>query len=405
MQANPADVLPAGQVTLYGIDGPIPADKIDYGTASVNVILVDSDGDGVADFVEDGAPYEGDGNRDGTPDRLQNRVASVRSLSDNLYATYSALAPVVLSDVAAVANPAAGSAPGNIQFPLGFFQLNAGGLAAGAATTLTVYLQPGTLANTYYRYGPTPDNAEPHWYPFLFDGVTGAIIHADRIELRLVEGQRGDDNLAAAGLTLGPGGPGLSATPWANPTNMLDVNNSGDITPLDALTLINEINRTGPRDLPLIPASGEFLPPYLDTNADNRLEALDVLIVVNYLNSAATGEGESLGPIESAASLPLRTGGAASSSAAERTSATVPLAPVGRSRMGPHSAPARDPRDRLDTSAWTPLPARAFDGQDGANAGRRRFAEAWSQAADAQNDLECALDEIATDVAGIWDRI
>ena len=219
MQANPADVLPAGQVTLYGIDGPIPSDKVEYGTANITVVRVDGDGDGVADFEEDGAPNAGDANRDGTADRLQNRVASVRSLSGNLYATFSAAAPVVLSDAAAVANPAPGSAPANIQFPLGFFQLNAGGLATAAATTLTVLLQPGVVANTYYRYGPTPDNASPHWYPFMFDGVTGAIIHSDRIEVRLVEGQRGDDNLAGAGLAFGPGGPGLSPTPWMNPRN------------------------------------------------------------------------------------------------------------------------------------------------------------------------------------------
>ena len=138
-------------------------------------------------------------------------------MSGNLYATFAATVPVALSNVAAVANPAPGSSPTNIQFPLGFFQFSAGGLAAGAATTLTVYVQPGTTANTYYRFGPTPDNAVPHWYPFVFDGITGAIIHSDRIEVRLVEGQRGDDNLAAAGISFGPGGPGLSPTPWMNP--------------------------------------------------------------------------------------------------------------------------------------------------------------------------------------------
>ena len=56
LQANPADVLPAGQVTLYGIDGPIPPDKIEYGVANVTIVRVDGDGDGVTDFEEDGAP-------------------------------------------------------------------------------------------------------------------------------------------------------------------------------------------------------------------------------------------------------------------------------------------------------------------------------------------------------------
>ena len=347
-------------MTLYGIDGPIPADKIEYGTANITVIRVDGDGDGVADFEEDGAPNAGDANRDGTADRLQNRVASVRSLSSNLYATFSAAAPVVLSGATAVANPAPGSAPANIQFPLGFFQLNAGGLATAAATTLTVLLQPGVVANTYYRYGPTPDNALPHWYPFMFDGVTGAIIHSDRIELRLVEGQRGDDNLAGAGIAFGPGGPGLSPTPWVNPRNALDADNSGDVAALDALILINEINRTGPRDLPLVPATGEFLPPYLDTNGDNRLEAADVLNIVNFLNNTAAGEGEAG---DAAVALPDVTPPAepaVGSFLADRTSHGGRVCPGEPQPYGTRSFGA----GRLDTSAWTVSSSRASDRPD-----------------------------------------
>lgn len=396
LQANPADLLPAGQVTLYGIDGQIPADKIEYGTANIQVIVVDSDGDGVADFEEDGGPYEGDGNRDGIPDRLQNDVASVRSLAEQRYATFVAASPAVLSDVAAVDQPAPGSAPAGIEFPQGFFQGHLGGLATAAATTLTVYLQPGAIANTYYRFGPTPENTEPHWYPFLFDGVTGAILHEDRIELRLVEGQRGDDNLAAAGLAFGPGAPGLSDAPWTNPINTLDVNNSGTVTPLDALTLINEINRTGPRDLPLVPPAGESLPPYLDTNADNRLEALDVLLVINFLNSLAAGEGESF---SAAATLPQPVAAAAWLPASEAPGATPSSLPTGRDRVEPPSAAARDSVARLETAVWTALPA--WDSGQPDSSPPLRPERGWPQAVD--DDWEDALDEIATDVAQIWE--
>ena len=351
LQANPADTLPGSEVTLYGIDGVIPSAKIEYGTASVTLIRVDVDADGVGDSEENGAPNAGDANRDGTADRLQNRVASVRSLSGSQYATFSATAPVVLSGVAAVANPAPASAPASIQFPLGFFQANVGGLAAGASTIMTVLLQPGVAANTYYRYGPTLDDATPHWYPFLFDGLTGAIIHSDRIEVRLVEGQRGDDNLAGAGLVFGPGGPGLSGTPWTNPRNALDVNNSGDVSALDVLLLINEINRTGPRALPLVPAAGQTLPPYLDTNGDSVLEAVDVLNIVNYLNSQAAGEGEAVG-----ADNRLRNG----------------AGPV----------------------MWV---------LDETQAGLKRSrSSAWSLAQDAEGELEQAVNEIATQVASDW---
>jgi hypothetical protein len=313
-----------------------------------------------------------------------------------VYATFAAVAPVVLSNATAVANPAPATAPANIQFPLGFFQWNAGGLATAAATTMTVLLQPGVAANTYYRYGPTPDNASPHWYPFMFDGVTGAIIHSDRIEVRLVEGKRGDDNLAGAGLAFGPGGPGFSSTPWVNPRNALDVDNSGDVAALDALTLINEINRTGPRDLPLVPATGESLPPYLDTNADNRVEAGDVLNVINYLNAAAAGEGEGVG-VSRAVTPAAQTG--AWSFLADRATSPVEFAPVsplltahGALRAGRH----------LDTSAWAVSSSRASNNPD--NPTRLRSAASWSPTPLAEENLELALDQIAAAVAQGWDR-
>jgi hypothetical protein len=392
LQANPADVLPAGQVTLWGIDGPIPSDKVEYGTANITVVRVDGDGDGVTDPEEDGAPNAGDANRDGTADRLQNRVASVRSLSGNLYATFAAASPVVLSDTAAVPNPAPASAPANIQFPLGFFQLNAGGLSAAAATTVTVLLQPGAVANAYYRYGPTSDNASPHWYPFMFDGVTGAIIHSDRIEVRLVEGQRGDDNLAGAGLAFGPGGPGLSSSPWVNPRNSLDANNSGDVTALDVLTLINEINRTGARVLPAVPATGETLPPYLDTNGDNVLEAADVLNIVNWLNSAAAGEGE--GTVTNATLQDL-TRPPVWPFPAERVSSPVESGPLSPSRSA-HGALVPGRQDTSDGTVWS---SPAADSPDNPMRPRRA---ASSLPTIEEGDLEQSLDEIAADVAREW---
>ncbi len=89
----------------------------------------------------------------------------------------------------------------------------------------------------------------------------------------------------------------VQASTHQNPTNALDVNGSGDISPIDALQIINAIARygSGPIDSS-VPAF-----PYVDVNGNGQLEPLDALIVLNYLNStAAAGEGESAGWIPAA---------------------------------------------------------------------------------------------------------
>jgi hypothetical protein len=293
LQANRADLLPPGDVTLFGIDGPIPAANIEYGLqAMVTIVQADTDGDGVRNREEGDAPNNGDGNSDGTADALQGHVASVLSPSADRHVTLVASSQTPLRNVAATANPSPGNAPPDVQFPLGFFQFDVSNVAAGAATTVTVRLEPGAVANTVYRYGPTPGNATPHWYPFLFDGETGAVIHGDRLELRFVEGKRGDDSALTSGVTVGFAAFGFTTTPWRNPVRPEDVNNDGVAAPSDALQLINEINRAGARSLPLVPTGTSFLPPLLDPNGDNQLSPADVLHVVNYLNSLAAGEGE-----------------------------------------------------------------------------------------------------------------
>ncbi len=77
--------------------------------------------------------------------------------------------------------------------------------------------------------------------------------------------------------------------PWTNPRNPLDVNNSGAVTPLDALLIINELNlgKSGP--LPARTTEPEF---YIDTSNDNILSPTDALLVINELNRMRRGEGE-----------------------------------------------------------------------------------------------------------------
>ena len=81
------------------------------------------------------------------------------------------------------------------------------GLTPGAATTVTTYPEDGAVVNTFFKFGPTPKEPTPHWYRFMFDGRTGAEFFADRIVVHYIDGQRGDDDLAANGRIVDPGGP------------------------------------------------------------------------------------------------------------------------------------------------------------------------------------------------------
>lgn len=87
----------------------------------------------------------------------------------------------------------------------------------------------------------------------------------------------------------------VSNNPFQNPTRQEDVNNSGDVTPLDALQVINAIARTQDiridlSDLPL--PTG--LPIYPDVSGNGIVSAQDALLVINELarlpNTNVSGE-------------------------------------------------------------------------------------------------------------------
>jgi uncharacterized delta-60 repeat protein len=76
---------------------------------------------------------------------------------------------------------------------------------------------------------------------------------------------------------------------YQNPRNRFDVDDDGSASPLDVLVLINLLNSQAPS----LPVDGLPGPPaYVDVNADNRVDPLDVLDVINHINSRGNGEGE-----------------------------------------------------------------------------------------------------------------
>ncbi|MEO8493502.1 MAG: GEVED domain-containing protein, partial [Planctomycetota bacterium] len=82
----------------------------------------------------------------------------------------------------------------------------------------------------------------------------------------------------------------IAGNPWHNSANPLDVDGNGFVVPLDALIVINYINKNGTGVLPAVrgPEDGQ-----VDTNGDGSATPLDVLLVVNALNNGGVpAEGE-----------------------------------------------------------------------------------------------------------------
>jgi len=79
---------------------------------------------------------------------------------------------------------------------------------------------------------------------------------------------------------------------YQNPTNRLDVNADGFVSPIDALLVINYLN-SDPRPL----LSSTRPPFFLDVDGDGQVFPIDALLVINYLNEQVNaggfGEGES----------------------------------------------------------------------------------------------------------------
>jgi len=361
-----------------------------------SVVDSDVDTDGVVDSQEDAAPNDGDGNGDGVRDSEQEHVVSVRSHDDARYVTLAAPEQTRLVDVEAMDNPSPDDAPHGVDFPVGFLDFRVADVEVGASVTVTVHLEPGTQADTYYVFGPTPDDPNPHWYPFMYDGTSGAKVYSDRIELTFVDGQRGDDDLTANGVIVDPGAPGVSKRPWQNAVRPENVDNHDGVTPRDALILINELNARGPRNLPPTPNGMGVSPPYLDVSGDNAITASDVLEVIKYLNRQAAGGNREL----------IKQG-------AIRDIPTPELAP------GPPLAPLLDPPSRQSTqprSDRSPqgslgqrsVPARSEPERDLTRSESQRVREGSDASAerkgwrDRLSTLMEAISDIAEDVSSAW---
>lgn len=210
-----AEVLASGSTDLSFLafelnDGNVPASTVNGSfSTSAEIIDEESDNDGVPDETESDVPNldgsgTGDGNGDGIQDSEQDNVASLLDATNDSYMTVAASEGTVLNNVSVSATPPEDDvpSPNGVEFPGGYLTFKVQG-EAGAATIVTIFT--ALEAESYYKFGPTPDNPVDHWYEFLYDGTTGAEFLDDRVVLHFVDGERGDADLAANGTIDDPG--------------------------------------------------------------------------------------------------------------------------------------------------------------------------------------------------------
>jgi hypothetical protein len=83
----------------------------------------------------------------------------------------------------------------------------------------------------------------------------------------------------------------IQVNPFQNPGRggRWDVNASGDVSPIDALQVINELNRRNQLSIQLDPTMAPAGPPYLDVNGDGVVNPTDALAVINYIENVVLG--------------------------------------------------------------------------------------------------------------------
>lgn len=132
----------------------------------------------------------------------------------------------------------------------------------------------------------------------LNGGVTEAELEAGGVYAVLIQPQARDRVLMVRSSA---GRSALTNRAMTNPFENTDTNGDGITSPVDALVVLNALNRAGD-----LVAEGEAALSLADVNSDGRISPLDALIVVNRLNrrQLPTGEGELAEPMLPGPMLP-----------------------------------------------------------------------------------------------------
>jgi cysteine-rich repeat protein len=245
--ADPAKGEDAGECGCGEVetdtDGDTVKDCVDNAPFTVNPDQSDTDGDGIGDAAERG-PYGDDpaydGNNDGNADKDQNNVTSLFTNLGEAYVTLAAELGCEFTEMKNIPAEDIDDKPSNIDLPFGIFRFGLKKCLENkepdSQIKITMHLPKGTnkrgdiTVNSYQKYGPTPDNPEPHWYEFMFDEVsgTGAEFLDDSIFIYFIDGEKGDDNVdIVEGIIIDDGGPAFVPDGEDPPTSGSDGGGGG----------------------------------------------------------------------------------------------------------------------------------------------------------------------------------
>jgi hypothetical protein len=194
--------------------------------------------------------------------------------------------------------------PAGVAFPHGTTAFTASGCANGTLSATITYPTPLPADTRYWKYGPTPTNATPHWYI-----LTSAVIDGNQVHLPLADGGLGDADGSANGTIVDPGGPAFPDPALPVEQRIVfnaDVDLDGAATAVnDALLVLRHLFGHGGNALigqalnenaTLVSAADvkarlNALTPFLDIDGNGHADALtDGLLLIRYLSNLRGAE-------------------------------------------------------------------------------------------------------------------
>lgn len=168
-------------------------------------------------------------------------------------------------------------------FPYGKLKFSVNELEFGSSTIVTLVLPENAAIQRYWKYGPTPNNPNDHWYEFMYNGEVGAEINGNVISLHYIDGALGDDDLSENGIIVDPGGPTIGTPTFDLTSNAGDVDFNGSVQSFDAAkTLQYSVGLDPFPDVDPAPWTTERITA-ADVDGNGLVQAYDAAMIQQYV--------------------------------------------------------------------------------------------------------------------------